>query len=124
MDWEAALLAVSCVLFVQMGLSGAIQETLHFKSQILSCPKCLTFWSVLVWNLAHNTPAVMSVAASFILSYAALWAALILDGLTVLYNSLYNAITETTEDTPEDAAPGDKPQDHEAQAADNEVSTM
>ena len=124
MDWEAALLAVSCVLFVQMGLSGAIQETLHFKSQILSCPKCLTFWSVLVWNLAHNTPVVMSVAASFILSYAALWAALILDGLTVLYNSLYNAITETTEDTPEDAAPDDKPQDHDAPAADNEVSTM
>lgn len=124
MDWEAALLAVSCVLFVQMGLSGAIQETLHFKSQILSCPKCLTFWSVLVWNLAHNTPAVMSVAASFILSYAALWAALILDGLTVLYNSLYNAITETTEDTPEDTEAVEQPQADDAAPGHDEVSTM
>ena len=124
MDREAALVAVSCVLFVQMGLSGAIQDAVRIKSRILSCPKCLTFWAVLAWELAHRAGVVSAVAASFILSYAALWVALILDGLTVLYNSLYNAITETTEDTPEDAAPGDGPQDHEAPAADNEVSTM
>ena len=124
MGREAALIAVSCVLFVQMGLAGAVQETLHFKSRILSCPKCLTFWSVLLWDLAHGTPAVLSVAASFILSYAALWMALALDGLTVLYNALYDAITETTEDTTETAAPGDGPQANDAAPAADEVPQM
>lgn len=124
MGLEAALVAVSCVLFVQMGLSGAIQETLHFKSRILSCPKCLTFWSVLVWNLAHGTQTVVSVAASFILSYAALWVALILDGLTVLYNSLYDAITETNTGAPEDSKAGDCPKDTVSAPDSDEVPTM
>jgi hypothetical protein len=105
MDWEAALVAASCVLFVQMGLSEAVQKTLRVHLRILSCPKCLTFWSVLAWNLAHGTPVVVSVAASFLLSYAATWAALILDGLSVLYNRLYETITET-DDTSKEAAPG------------------
>lgn len=124
MDREAALVAVSCVLFVQMGLSGAVQETLRFKSRILSCPKCLTFWAVLVWDLTHGTGLVPSVAASFLLSYAALWVALILDGLTVLYNALYDAITETTEDTSQDAPAGDGPQDADPAPPSDEVPQM
>ena len=124
MEKEAALVAVCCVLFVQMGLSKAVQDLLRFKSRILSCPKCLTFWSVLVWNLAHGTPAVSSVAFSFILSYAALWAVLILDGLAVLYNALYDAINETTENTPEDAEAGGQPQAGDAAPGSDEVPQM
>ena len=124
MEREAALLAMSCVLFVQMGLSEAVQKTLRFKSRIFSCPKCLTFWSVLLWNLAHGTPVIASVASSFLLSYAALWAALILDGLSVLYNSLYDAITETTQDTTEDTEAVEQPQADDAAPGHDEVSTM
>ena len=115
---EAALVAASCVLFVQMGLSGAIQERLHLRLRILSCPKCLTFWSVLTWALCNGIGPVRAVAASFLFSYAALWAALVLDGLSVLYNWLYEQITKTT-DTSEDApaGPADDPQ-----AASDEVS--
>ena len=124
MDREAALVAVSCVLFVQMGLSGAIQDAVRIKSRILSCPKCLTFWAVLAWELAHRAGMVSAIAASFILSYAALWVVLILDGLAVLYNSLYDAITETTQDTTEDAEAADKPQADDAAPGHDEVSTM
>ena len=91
---ETALLAISCVLFVSMGLSAAIQETLHFKSQILSCPKCLTFWSVLIFNLLTGTRPVEAVAVSFISAYVALWAALLLDSITIIYNWFYEKITE------------------------------
>ena len=106
---EAALITASCVLFVQMGLSGAIQERLKVKLRILSCPKCFSFWTVLAWTLCNGHGAIVSVAASFFCAYAALWASLILDGLAVLYNRLYEQITETT-DTPEDAEarPGDE----------------
>ena len=91
---ETALLATSCVLFVSMGLSAAIQETLHFKSKILSCPKCLTFWSVLIFNLLTGTRPVEAVAVSFISAYVALWAALLLDSITIIYNWFYEKITE------------------------------
>ena len=124
MDREAALVAVCCVLFVQMGLSGAIQDTLRIRSRILSCPKCLTFWAVLAWELAHRAGPLPSAAASFILSYAATWAALILDGLAVLYNALYDAITEKDDGASEDAEAGPGPQDQDAAPGPDEVPKM
>ena len=99
---EAALITVSCVLFVQMGLSHAIQDKLKFRSEILSCPKCLSYWSVMAYMLLTRHGVIQSIAASFLSSYAALWLSLIYDALAKFYNSCYDAISETT-DTPEDA---------------------
>ena len=44
----------------------------------------------------------MSVAASFISAYVALWLALLYDALAVLYNYAYESITKT-DDTAQDA---------------------
>lgn len=117
---EVALLTVSCVLFIQMGLSHAIQERIGVRSEILSCPRCCTFWSVLVLLLISGHGIIRSVAASFLSSYSALWLSLIYDALAKLYNTCYEAITEN-DDTAPDAEAG--PDDH-AEAADDEVSEM
>lgn len=124
MDREAALVATSCVLFVQMGLSGAIQDAIRIRSRLLSCPKCLTFWAVLAWELAHHAGLVSAVAVSFVLSYAALWAALILDGLAVLYNTLYETITETNTGASPDAQAGAGPADQDPAPDPDEVPPM
>ena len=92
---EVALITISAVLFVQMGLSSAIQETLHFHSKIASCPRCCVFWSVLTYSLWNGHGLIGSVAASFISSYAALWIVLLYDALALLYNSIYESITKT-----------------------------
>lgn len=76
---EAALITLICVLFVQMGLSDAIQETLHVRLRIASCPKCLTMWVTLACLLLHGNRILESVAASFISAYAALWLAMAYD---------------------------------------------
>ena len=110
---EAALLTTACVLFVQMGLADAIQARLHFRSVLLSCPKCCTFWSVLLLSMIQRQGPVQCVAASFICSYAALWLALLYDCLAALYNRIYDKITNQT-DT-EDSGSAD---DSEAGAAD------
>ncbi len=99
---EVALITISAVLFVQMGLSSAIQATLHFRSKIASCPRCVCFWSVLAFLLLTKNGIVVSVAASFISAYAAQWLALIYDALALLYNSIYESITQT-DDTAQDA---------------------
>ena len=103
---EAALIMVSCVLFVQMGLSEAIQETLHIRLPFLSCPKCLTWWICCAYLVLHDYGIIVSVAVSFILSYCALWLALAYDALATLYNHAYKRITEgAAEDT---QAPADE----------------
>ena len=99
---EAALITISCVLFVQMGLSEAIQDSFRFKSRIASCPKCLSMWANLAYLLLTRHGLILSVAASFICSYLALWLALAYDAVAILYNYLYDSITKTT-DTVEDS---------------------
>lgn len=94
---DAALLTVSAVLAVQMGLTEAIQTKLSFKSQILSCPRCLTFWLVLAWLLVHDAPLILSIAASFICSYCALWLCLLYDAIATIYNKAYGKIYPETD---------------------------
>ena len=93
---EAALITVSCVLFIQMGLSGAIQEALHISLRIASCPKCLTWWICLAYLVTHDYGIVEAAAASFVCSYAALWLALAYDALARVYNHAYETITRDT----------------------------
>ena len=103
---EAALITISCVLFVQMGLSDAIQDFFRFKSRIASCPKCLSMWANLAYFLVTRHNLVLSVAASFICSYCALWLALAYDAVATLYNYLYDSITKKT-DTAENSGEKD-----------------
>ena len=93
---EVALITVSCVLFVQMGLSVVVQDALKFNSRILSCPKCLTMWVNLAYLLLRGYAPIESVAASFICSYCAMWLSLLYDAVACLYNLFYDTITEKT----------------------------
>ena len=94
---EVALITVSCVLFVQMGLSDAVQEALRFKSKIVSCPKCLTMWCCFAYLLLFGNSLVVSVATSFVCAYCALWLSLIYDAVALAYNWLYESITKKTD---------------------------
>jgi hypothetical protein len=94
---ESTALTLACVLFVQMGLSNALQEKLHVRLRILSCPKCFTFWSVLALTLASGNDLLGSVVVSFVCSYFALWLSLLYDYLATIYNKVYESITQTTD---------------------------
>lgn len=94
---EVAMITVSCVLFVQMGLSDAVQTTLRFRSKVLSCCKCLSFWVVLTYLGVTNHKIVEIVTASFLASYAALWLALLYDIAADFYNRIYEKITKDTD---------------------------
>ena len=87
------MITVSCVLYINMGLHDAIVERIGFSNPITGCPRCLTFWSVLVANIVHRYPIITSVAVSFLCSYAALWLSLLYDYLSTIYNEFYERIT-------------------------------
>ena len=102
---EAALLAVGCTLFVNMGLADAVQETIGFRSRILSCVKCCVFWCSLAFLAIRGCRIVAAVPASFIFSYLALWLDLGLSALNRRYNELYEQIAA---EEPRRAAKGRK----------------
>lgn len=95
---EVALITVSCVLFIQMGLAGAILDFIEL-GRIRPCPKCLTFWCNALWMGFHGYDFLLLVATSFIASYCALWLTLAYDAMATLYNYIYEQLTKTT-DTP------------------------
>lgn len=116
----AAMWTVSSVLFINMGLEGEIEKILGIHLRILSCPKCLTFWGVLVINIVQGTGLAKSIAVAFLCSYAALWLTLAYDALTVLYNKIYERITK---ENPEATDPETYP-DEGSEAGYSEVSKM
>ena len=118
---EVALITISCVLFVQMGLSKAIEGLFHTRFLVLSCPKCLSMWVCLFYLILNDYGLVLSVATSFIASYCALWLSLLYDAVAILYNYLYEQITKP-QDTSTDAERPESSTD--IQADSNEVSKM
>lgn len=117
---EVALITISSVLFIQMGLCGAIETLLHIKMPIVSCPKCLTMWVCLIYLIAaHDYGILVSIVASFIASYCATWLALLYDAIAVLYNYLYEQISQEP-DTSEASERASSVAD--TQASDDEVS--
>ena len=118
---EVAPILISCVLFVQMGLSDAVQEKLHLKVKFASCPKCLTFWSSLAWLLLHGRGPVHSIAASLVASYCALWLVMLYDALALLYNYIYEQITKNNDTSQDSKATGSA---KEPEAPADEVSQM
>ena len=94
---EAAEIMASCVLFIGMGLEAEIERILSCRFKVLSCPKCLTFWSVLIFGVVTGHGMVETIAVSFLFSYTALWLSLLCDELTLLYNEIYETITKQTE---------------------------
>lgn len=118
---EAALILLCCVLFVQAGLSEAIQGVLHIRLRIASCPRCLTFWSCLAWLLLNGYAPLASVAASLVTSYLAMWLCLVYDALALLYNTIYEKITTTHDTAPTDPERAEGTADPPA-SGDNAVS--
>jgi len=110
---EVALILVSCVLFIQMGLSEAVQTTLRVRVAFLSCPKCLTFWSCFPYLLFSGHGFLLSVATSFLCAYSALWLSLLYDIAATAYNNKYEQILSTPKTghtTGKEAGSTDNPQ--------------
>ena len=99
----AVMLTIACVLFTQMGLADAIQDVLDFRLTMMSCPKCMTYWSVLAYAVLSGRGFLECITVPFISAYAALWLALAYDIMTTIYNRIYEHISKTT-DTEEGGA--------------------
>lgn len=108
--WGIGCVFISCVLFIHLGLGEAVERTLRISFILLSCVKCLTFWSMLAYSLIHSFPLEYALCLSFVSAYAALWADIPLAKLATLYEKLNKDL-----DAEESACPSATPRTEENQ---------
>lgn len=99
---DIASIVFVCVTANHLGLVGKIEEILG-KLPIINCPKCFTFWSVLIYEVwvvgFSDIPAMLAI--SFLCAYLALWLELLEGFIDALYLWLYEKnYPDTENDTP------------------------
>ena len=109
---------IACIVFVcvtvnHLGLVKAIEDTFHTELKVVNCPKCLTWWSSLVFTIITSREPIPSLAISILASYTAIWLELLEGFIDSLYMKLYEKIypnpyddTLTAEDFDDDYSPG------------------
>ena len=113
MDWkDIACIVFVCVTANHLGLIAAASGVFFKKRRtlpIISCPRCLTFWTTLAYGIAtvpcaspQGLIAAMPrmLAVSFLCAYLAIWLELAEGFIDHLYNYVYGKIYPTT-DTPD-----------------------
>lgn len=85
-----AMLVLSCVMVIHLGLVDAVLRVLGLRSDmpLVTCPKCLTFWTVLVYAVIAHTSLTASVATAFVSCYIAVWLDLFLGIMDLAYERL------------------------------------
>ena len=95
MDW----MAIAAVVFIStavnhLGLIPTIERIIKRKLWIIDCPKCLTCWSVMTYQLVTNCNPLLSLAIALLCSYLALWLNLLMYAIDTLYNRIYGKIED------------------------------
>ena len=102
---DIACIVFACVTVNHLGLIAAIKMvTKCNRLWVLDCPKCLTFWATLCYQLVtdcHQLPLMLAI--SFLSAYAAIWLELLEGLIDKLYLKIYGKIYPTTDTTDTDA---------------------
>lgn len=114
MDWmDVAAVVFFCTTINHLGLVGSVIAVFWKKRQklpIVSCPRCLSFWSVLVYGLSGDgmaaNPSCLArlLAISILSAYIAIWLELLESIIDRLYDYIYGKIYSTADSSDDDAA--------------------
>lgn len=85
----ALIVMVAAVLAHHLGLSDAVAGV---ASKILKCPKCLTFWTVLVTLFILRCNLLITIGLSVVMAYLSAWLGLLLNLLNQLYDKIWQKI--------------------------------
>lgn len=117
MDWRD----IACIVFAatavnHLGLIAAIERVIRHSLPVINCPKCLTFWSVLVYGFVccctTATPTHTAIhrllAISLLCSYLAIWLELLMYAIDTLYNKIYVTIEKNSKKNRPEDEPADR----------------
>ena len=95
MEWRAIVAIVFISTAVNhLGLITAIERIIKRKLWIIDCPKCLTCWSVMTYQLVTGCHPLPSLAIALLCSYIALWLNLLMYAIDTFYNRIYGKIED------------------------------
>lgn len=104
MDWkDIACIVFVCVTANHLGLIAAIERIIRRKLWIIDCPKCLTCWCVLTYQLVTGCNPLAALAISFLCAYIAIWLELAEGIIDLIYIKVYEQIYPTADTTDADA---------------------
>ena len=90
-------MAIACIVFVctavnHLGLISAIESAIERKLWIVDCPKCITCWSVMAYQLVTGCHPLTSLAIALLSSYLAIWLNMFLYAIDTFKNKVYDKI--------------------------------
>lgn len=100
--YEIAMLTFSCVSANHLGLIGAVEKLLHKSIPVVNCPKCCTFWTILLTTYTSGWNMISALAVAFLSAYLSLWLNLLLAFIDTKFNHLYDTLYPTTPPTADD----------------------
>lgn len=87
----ALIAMVVAVLACHLGLSEAFAKVV---SKIARCPKCLTFWLVLLVLMVTCENTIVAIALSLLCAYLSNWVGLLLLWLNKVYNKVWERLNK------------------------------
>lgn len=99
MDWRnMAAIVLACTALNHLGLIAAVERVIRRSLPVVNCPKCLTFWSALTYQILTGCHPLQALAISLLCSYLAIWLELIMYAIDTLYNRLYGIIEDNNQE--------------------------
>lgn len=87
----ALVAMVVAVLACHLGLSEAIAKVV---SKVARCPKCLTFWLVLLVLMVTCENTIVAISLSLLCAYLSNWVGLLLMWLNKVYNKVWERLNK------------------------------
>lgn len=87
----ALVAMIVAVLAHHLGLSEAIAKVV---SKIARCPKCLTFWLVLLVLMITCENTIVAISLSLLCAYLSNWVGLLLMWLNKTYNKVWERLNK------------------------------
>ena len=99
MHWiDVAMILFSCVAANHLGLVHAVENVTDKELPVINCPRCFSFWCVLLYMTLTCHSIIVSVATSFLCAALAPWVKLLMGFSDKKYNELYDKVFTATED--------------------------
>ena len=102
------MIVFACVAINHLGLVATIEGIVKRRLPVLNCPKCLSCWMVLAYQLLVGTAIIPAIALALLSAWAATWLHLLMAIIDTFYNRIYDTIFTAT-DHGATHAPSDNP---------------
>ena len=107
---DIAAIVFASVTVNHLGLVGAVKSVMRCdRLYVIDCPKCLTFWGVLIYGLSGDglaaNPSCLArlLAVSLLAAYLAVWLELAEGVIDRLYDYVYGKVYPTADTAADDA---------------------